>query len=86
MNNSPKPFSLAYSGFKLDLVSLINNSSLPPCVIEDILAVCMRDVGELAKSQQRKDAEAYLKLEAQSQDASDIPNKSELSVKAGGEA
>lgn len=86
MNNSQMPFSLAYASFKLDLVSLINNCNLPPCVIEDILTACIRDISDIAKNQQEKDVETYLKLKAQNQAASECPNESNSLSEMDGDA
>lgn len=46
-----KPFSMAYKEFKDGLTSLINNSNMPPFIIESVLQNYLYEISEVAKNQ-----------------------------------
>lgn len=57
MNN--KPLSVAKEEFKSSLIELVNNSNLPPCLVEEIMGGIFMEVKTLAKNQYDKDLEEW---------------------------
>lgn len=56
-----KPFSIAYKEFKDGLANLINNSNMPPFIIESVLQNCLYEISEVVKNQYKIDATQYEK-------------------------
>lgn len=56
-----KPFSMIYEEFKQKMASIINNSGLPPSVIESVLKNYLSEVNNIAKNQYQIDKEKYEK-------------------------
>ena len=54
-----KPFSMLYEEFRQGLTSLINNSCLPPFVIESVLKNYINEVNSLARNQYQIDKTKY---------------------------
>lgn len=54
-----KPFSMLYEEFKQGLANLINNSALPPFVIESLMKNYIYEINSLAKSQYQSDKAQY---------------------------
>lgn len=61
MENKPilKPMSIARKEFIDGLIDLINNSMLPPFVIEDVLKDTYSKMAQLAKQQLDSDIKQY---------------------------
>lgn len=57
-----KPFSMLYEEFRQGVTDLINNSGLPPFVIESILKNYTNEVSGIAKNQYQVDKMQYEKL------------------------
>lgn len=55
------PASLSHEIFKKKIVNAVNESKLPPFVVEDVLRVILADVHELAIKAVQKDREEYEK-------------------------
>ena len=69
--NTPKPFSVSYAEFKSNLDSIISNCELPPCIVSDLLAMCVRSLDEIAKKQHMNDLIAYQKSKKQYEENSE---------------
>lgn len=54
-----KPFSMLYEEFRQGLTNLINNSGLPPFVIESVLKNYTNEVNSLARNQYQIDKARY---------------------------
>lgn len=54
-----KPLSVAKEEFTRGMVSLVNNSGLPPCLVEEILNGVLLEVKNLARKQYEKDLQAW---------------------------
>ena len=54
-----KPFSILYEEFRQGLTNLINNSCLPPSVIESVLRNYTSEVNGLARNQYQIDKANY---------------------------
>lgn len=57
-----KPFSILYEEFRQGLINLINNSCLPPSVIESVLRNYTSEVNGLARNQYQIDKANYERL------------------------
>lgn len=57
-----KPFSILYEEFRQGLTNLINNSCLPPFVIESVLRNYTSEVNGLARNQYQIDKANYERL------------------------
>ena len=57
-----KPFSVVCEDFKKELADLINNSSLPPFVIESILQNYLIEINSIVKKQYQIDKAKYDKF------------------------
>ena len=57
-----KPFSILYEEFRQGLTNLINNSCLPPSVIESVLRNYTSEVNGLARNQYQIDRANYERL------------------------
>ena len=57
-----KPFSILYEEFRQGLTNLINNSCLPPSVIESVLRNYTSEVNGLARNQYQIDKANYERL------------------------
>ncbi len=57
MNN--KPLSVAKEEFKSSLINLVNNSDLPPCLVEEVMGGIFMEVKTLAKQQYDKDLKEW---------------------------
>lgn len=55
------PASLLHEIFKNKIVSAVNDSKLPPFVVEDVLKMILADVHNLAVSAMQEDREKYEK-------------------------
>ena len=56
-----KPFSMIYEEFKRDLANLINNSGLPPFIVEPVLQNYLFEVSNAARNQYQLDKVRYEK-------------------------
>lgn len=56
-----KPFSVICEEFKQELADLINNSGLPPFVIESVLQNYLSEISGIAKKQYQFDKTQYEK-------------------------
>lgn len=56
-----KPFSIIYEDFKQDMADLINNSALPPFIIETVLQNYLIETRNVAKKQYQFDKVQYEK-------------------------
>lgn len=65
-----KPISIKYEDFKNQLAELINESGLPPFMIEPILQLYLVETQNAAKKQYMKDKALY--DEIQNQETSDM--------------
>lgn len=54
-----KPITIIYEEFKDNLANLINDSSLPACIIEPVLESYLREVKIIAKKQYELDKKQY---------------------------
>lgn len=54
-----KPFSILCEEFRQELTNLINNSGLPPFVIESVLKNYINEVSSLARNQYQVDKARY---------------------------
>lgn len=54
-----KPFSMLYEEFRQEFANLINNSGLPPFVIESVLKNYINEVNSLARKQYQIDKAKY---------------------------
>lgn len=54
-----KPFSIIYEEFRQELMNLINNSKLPPFIIESVLQNYLNEVHSFAKNQYNLDKKRY---------------------------
>ena len=68
--NMEKPISIKYEDFKNQLAELINESGLPPFMIEPILQLYLVETQNAAKKQYMKDKALY--DEIQNQETSDM--------------
>lgn len=66
MNEIQKPITIARSEFISDITSLINNSGLPPFIIEPILKDMLYDVKLMAQRQLEQDTARYNEMIAKS--------------------
>ena len=57
-----KPFSMIYEEFKQKMADIINNSGLPPSVIESVLKNYLNEVNNIAKNQYQIDKAEYEKF------------------------
>ena len=57
-----KPFSVMCEDFKKELADLINNSSLPPFVVESILQNYLIEINSIVKRQYQIDKAKYDKF------------------------
>ena len=57
-----KPFSMIYEEFKQKMEDIINNSGLPPSVIESVLKNYLNEVTNIAKNQYQIDKAEYEKF------------------------
>ena len=57
-----KPFSVMCEEFKMELASLINNSTLPVHMLESILQNYLNDITSIAKNQYQVDKAQYEKF------------------------
>lgn len=56
---SKKPLSVVYSEFNKNLIDLINNSQLPPFVLEMVLKNFCNDIHSLSQRQLEMDLKSY---------------------------
>jgi len=68
--NMEKPISIKYEDFKNQLAELINESGLPPFMIEPVLQLYLVETQNAAKKQYMKDKALY--DEIQNQETSDM--------------
>lgn len=69
MNEVQKPITVARAEFISSMTSMINNSMLPPFIIEPILKDMLNDVRIMAQRQLEQDTKRYQDaLEAQEHD------------------
>lgn len=61
-NNISKPITLIYEEFKKELKDLINNSTLPPFILEPILRDAYNRVKIAEQQQLEKDRQYYQEL------------------------
>ena len=54
-----KPFSMLYEEFRQELANLINNSCLPPFVIESVLKNYISEINSFARNQYQIDKAKY---------------------------
>lgn len=54
-----KPASIAYKDFRSEILSAINNSGLPPFIIESVLREYLREVSAQANTQYKEDELKY---------------------------
>lgn len=54
-----KPLSVSKKEFTQNLVSLINNAKLPPCLVEEILGGIFNEVKMVAEKQYQNDLVAW---------------------------
>lgn len=54
-----KSIAIIYEEFKTDFANLINNSSLPACMIETILENYLKDIRIIVKNQYELDKKQY---------------------------
>lgn len=57
-----KPFSIVHEEFKQELADLINNSNLPPFIVESILKNYLYELTGLVKNQYQYDKAQYEKF------------------------
>lgn len=55
-----KPLTLLMQETKNNLIQTINNSSLPPCILELILKDMLNEINVLSKKQLQEDELAYM--------------------------
>lgn len=55
-----KPLTLSLKETKLNFVHTINNSSLPPCILELIIRDILNEIRVLSQKQLQEDELAYL--------------------------
>ena len=60
-----KPLSVAKEEFKSSLINLVNNSNLPPCLVEEVMGGIFMEVKSLAKNQYDKDLEEWQNSQAE---------------------
>lgn len=70
-----KPISIIYEEFKQELATLINNSGLPPFMLESILQNYLNEVSVLTKNQYRIDKIQYEKTEKKRDTSNDDGQK-----------
>jgi len=58
-----KPITMRYEEFKQDLINLVNNSGLPPFVIEPVIKEVYLEVKQSTKQQYEKDVQEYQLLQ-----------------------
>ena len=58
-----KPITILYEEFKQDLINLVNNSGLPPFVVEPVIKEVYLEVKQSAKQQYEKDIQEYQLLQ-----------------------
>lgn len=66
MDEIQKPITIARAEFVSDMTSLINNSGLPPFIIEPILKDMLYDVKLMAQRQLEQDTARYNEMIAKS--------------------
>lgn len=66
MDEIQKPITIARAEFVSDMTSLINNSGLPPFIIEPILKDMLYDVKLMAQRQLEQDTVRYNEMIAKS--------------------
>lgn len=54
-----KPISVVYEDLKHDIADLINNSGLPPFVLESVIKDFLVEISDVAKRQYEYDKEQY---------------------------
>ncbi len=54
-----KPITLVYEEFKQELANIINNSGLPPMMIEPVLQNYLAETRAMMQSQYQRDKAAY---------------------------
>lgn len=54
-----KPITLVYEDFKSDIAELINNSGLPPFVLESVVKDFLAEIHDVAERQYEYDKEQY---------------------------
>lgn len=64
MNDIQKPITVARAEFISNITSLINNSGLPPFIIEPILKDMLYDVRIMAQRQLEQDTNQYREMVA----------------------
>ena len=67
MNEIQKPITVARAEFISNMASLINNSGLPPFVIEPVLKDMLYDVRVMAQKQLEQDTAHYHEMLAASE-------------------
>lgn len=67
MNEIQKPITVARAEFISDMASLINNSGLPPFIIEPVLKDMLNDVRIMSQKQLEQDAARYHEMLAEAE-------------------
>ena len=67
MNKIQKPITVARAEFVSGMTSLINNSGLPPFVIEPVLKDMLYDIRAMAQKQLEQDTAHYHEMLAESE-------------------
>lgn len=67
MNEMQKPITVARAEFISDMASLINNSGLPPFIIEPVLKDMLHDVRIMAQKQLEQDTARYHEMLAETE-------------------
>ena len=57
-----KPFSMMYEEFRQKMANLINDSGLPPSVIESVIKNYLNEISNIAKNQYQIDKTEYEKF------------------------
>lgn len=57
-----KPFSMLYEEFRMNIANAINNSGLPPAVLESVLQNYLTEINNIARNQYKTDKSQYEKL------------------------
>lgn len=67
MNEIQKPITVARAEFISDMASLINNSGLPPFIIEPVLKDMLNDVRIMSQKQLEQDTARYHEMLAEAE-------------------
>ena len=72
-----KPLTLLVQETKSNLVCTINNSSLPPCILELIVKDILNEIHVLSQKQLQEDELSYMKSLTPTETAACEPEKNE---------